>query len=330
MKVQIQPNHADHISGYKDEYLQQMFDNELVIVQPKYDGERMLIHFDGPNIYCTSRRISKKTNEFTELQDKLQDLVKVYRQSNLNLKYTVLDCECYSKDWSTIVGILHSLPERAKELAKINIPHFAVFDCLFYDGVDLRNSQYCGRLCYAIEIIQKINYEPLHLVQFMNKDYKPSSKLTDWLPISSKEDWQQCMENAIKSGFEGVVIKSVNRKYYEKGASLKCKKFETLDVVVYSYKPGNGKYANMIGALEIGYYEPTTDSIIRIGNVNCSTDEEREKWTTNWESMKYSVIEVKCQEITNKSLRHPVYLRLREDKNYKECTRETILRNKSI
>lgn len=126
---QIQPNHADHISYYKDKYLQDMFENEPVIAQPKYDGERMLIHFDGNHVYCTSRRISKLTGKFTENQDKLPFLCKKY-ESSVHFEYTVLDCECYSKDWSTIVGILHSLPERAFELQAVNSPCFAVFDCL--------------------------------------------------------------------------------------------------------------------------------------------------------------------------------------------------------
>ena len=36
---QIQPNHADHISCYRDEYLDEMFENESVVAQLKYDGE---------------------------------------------------------------------------------------------------------------------------------------------------------------------------------------------------------------------------------------------------------------------------------------------------
>ena len=43
---QIKPNHADHISGYKEKWLNELYEFEPVIAQPKYDGERMLIHFD--------------------------------------------------------------------------------------------------------------------------------------------------------------------------------------------------------------------------------------------------------------------------------------------
>ena len=56
------------------------------------------------------------------------------------------------------------------------------------------------------------------------------------------------------------------------------------------------------------------------------TDEERNMWRDHWTELKNSVIEVKCQEITEKSLRHPVFVRFREDKDYKMCTRNTIFK----
>ena len=69
---QIWPAHADHISHYKDAFLNDLFKNNNVVVQRKYDGERMLVHFNNGEVYCTSRRHSKKTNRFMENQDKSQ------------------------------------------------------------------------------------------------------------------------------------------------------------------------------------------------------------------------------------------------------------------
>ena len=320
---QLNPNHADHISGYKDKYLQDMFDNEAVIAQPKYDGERMLIHINHGDVYCTSRRFSKKTNRYMENQDKLAALRNACK--DLDLDYTVIDCECYAKNWSTIVGILHSLPERAEELQKTTTARFAVFDCLYYNGQDTRDLAYKDRLALADMIVNEIDYEPLHLVKFMN-DLHQVSNMYNATIIECEDDWKECMTNAIASGFEGVVIKSLNRKYYDKAASLKCKKFETIDCVVIDYKPGTGKYSNTIGALIVGYYDKDNDKFVRLSNVNCSTDEERNYWYEHWNKLKHSVIEVKCQEITDKSLRHPVYIRRRDDKDYTMCTRNTIFK----
>ena len=321
---QIWPAHADHICYYNDRFLQPMFKNEPVVAQPKYDGERMLVHFNKGEYYCTSRRHSKKTDRYMENQDKLP-VLELIADDLADLDYTVIDCECYAKDWSTIVGILHSLPERAIELQEKDKARFAAFDCIFYDGKDLRELPYAVRLSYLVKLIDKINYEPFHLVRFMN-DAHTIGEMQNATLIESTSDWQECMENAVNAGFEGIVIKSLLKKYYDKGAILKCKKFETIDCVVIGFQDGRGKYENSIGALEIGYYDKAKNDFVKISNVNCGTDAEREAINNCKLKYLYKVVEVKCQEITDKSLRHPVFVRFRDDKDYTMCTKDTIFK----
>lgn len=325
--LQIQPNHADHISEYKDEYLRNMFEREPVVTQLKYDGERMLMHIVGSYVFCTSRRFSKKTGRYMENQDKLPMLKeKIARFANTNpLAYTVLDCECYADTWAEAVGVLHSLPARAAELCKTTNIRFAVFDCLYENGEDIRDKQYLDRLFAARRVIEQLDFPQIHLVKFMDANQQICD-VTKAATINCQEDWQRAMQNAIANRFEGVVIKSLTRKYYDKGASLKCKKFETLDLIVCDKQQGTGKYANTIGALWVGYYDPMSDNIVKVSKVNCSTDAERNYWRDNWDKLVGTVIEVKCQEVTEKSLRHPVYVRRRPDKNPKECTKETIFK----
>lgn len=334
--IQIQPNHADHISGYKESFIQKMMNDSVVVAQPKYDGERLLLTIDHGKVYCTSRRHSKKTNCFTRLEQNLpllKEVVAKFGDCFEDFDYTVLDCECYCKDWSTVVGILHSLPERAIELQKEDIPHFAVFDCLWLDGKDVRDESYLTRFMYASQIVDALMYEPIHMVPLMNKtedgwitkEFYPEF-ITNTNRISKYEDLTPCMNAAIDLGFEGIVIKSFDLKYYDKGASLKCKKFETVDCVVCGYQEGRGKYEGSVGALEIGYYDTSTNKVVKISKVNCGTDEDRANWNANREALLNTVVEVKCQEITEKSLRHPVLIRRRPDKDYKMCTKETIFK----
>ena len=307
MILQIKPNHADHISSYTDKYLNSMFESETIVAQRKYDGERMLIHFDNGKTYCTSRRIGKN-GLFTQNEDKIINLPTLQ-----NIGYTVIDCECYAANWSEIVGVLHSLPERAHTLQKNGVKvKFAVFDCLFFDDTDIRDAAYLERLYRAIDVVEALNMNNMSVVESTQ--------------VISKENAMEFMQVALSEGFEGCVIKSLERAYYDKGASLKCKKFETVDCVVCGYQNGNGKYANTIGALEIGYYDEKNDKFIPISKVNCGTDAERELWNIHRKEWLHSVIEVKCQEITNKSLRHPVYIRRRDDKDYKMCTKDTIFK----
>ena len=61
---QLAPNHAEHVSYYNDKFLLPMYKDEVVVAQPKYDGERMLIHINNGEVACTSRRFSKKTGQY--------------------------------------------------------------------------------------------------------------------------------------------------------------------------------------------------------------------------------------------------------------------------
>lgn len=330
---QIQPNHADHISYYREDFLKEMLTKEVVIAQPKYDGERMLIHFDGPNVYCTSRRFSKKTDRYMENQDRLpylkEDAMNKFIEREYcgyEIGYTVLDCECYAKNWSEAASVLHSLPERAKELQDTSIEiKYAVFDCLFFDGQDLRDRPYIERLEYMYQALNIFNCRNLKATAFMASSLELTHIARAYNLIELK-DVDILMNAAINRGYEGIVIKSLSKTYYEKAASLKCKKFETVDCVVIDYQQGRGKYENTIGALIVGYYDKDKNDFVQISKVNCSTDVERDWWRDNWESAKHSVIEVKCQEITDRSLRHPVYIRRRDDKTFDMCTRETIFK----
>lgn len=309
---QILPAHADHITYYKEKFINELFNKGIVVVQKKYDGERMLVHFNKDETYCTSRRISKKTGYYMENQDKIKDL------PHLNLDYTVIDCEFYGDTWADAVGILHSLPERALQLQENITTKFAVFDCLFFDGTDVRNQPYEVRLQYVHQILNILNYQlndfRFHFVeQFrVNNIYEAYAK--------AQEQWDE--------GYEGIVMKSYLLSYYDKGMMLKIKRNETLDVVVCGYQEGNGKYKGLVGALYVGYYDKDTNNIVKISKVNCGTDEDRKMWKKWFDEGTAigKVIEVKCQEITDKSLRHPVYLRLRNDKSKEMCTKETIFK----
>lgn len=345
---QLQPTHADHISGYdwtnKKGYnaIDDMLEKEVVIAQRKYDGERILMHFNHDEFYMTSRRKSKKNNNcYTEVQDNFP-----FYKKDIGLDYTVLDGELFAdipdgnegfkNDWSTIVGIIHSLKDRALELQKNPNVHvkYAVFDCLFYDGKDIRDLPYFERVKYAMEVVHKwhTNTSTLMLDKstfHMTEDDTSSMFFVKNILVTNKEALYRIRDEYIDKGYEGIVVKSMNRKYYDTGAYIKAKRFETKDIVVYGFDYGNGKYSNTVGALKCGYYDEKTDSIIHVTDVNCGTDKDRDEWLQGFKdgSRMNGVIEVKCQQITKTSLRHPVYMRYRKDKDYKMCTKDTIFEN---
>lgn len=306
---QLQPSYAYHVEYVKEKNIKRLFSTNQMIAQKKYDGERLLVHFDNGNTYCTSRRISKKTNRFNELQDNLPTF-----HATLDLDYTVLDGEIYSKDWSTVAGITKSLPERSLLLQQENEAKYAAFDCLFFDGEDVRELPYFERLELAKIVIKQLN--------------KPHMHITESTPVNSREHGILLMDEYIKQGFEGAVLKHLNMTYDEKYAILKLKKSITIDCVVYDKVQGNGKYTDTAGALSLGYYDPETKEIVHITQCSPGSDADRNNWRDSWEELKLSVVEVKCQELTKTSMRHPVIVRIRHDKTYEMCIRETIFTNK--
>lgn len=310
---QIWPAHASHISHFNEKFINELFKDD-VVVQRKYDGERMLVHFNGNEVYCTSRRISKKTGHYTENQDCLINLPTL-----AGIGYTVLDCEFYSDTWADAVGVLHSLPERAHMLLETTSVKFAVFDCIFYNGQDLRDLPYSERLKYVFKVLSYIN-DDMHDYRF---------HFVEQFRVYNVEEAYKIAKDYWDAGKEGVVLKPLNKTYYDSGMMIKIKRTETLDCVVCGYQEGRGKYEGVVGALYIGYYDKESNNVVKISKVNCGTDEDRRWWKAQFDAgTAYGrVIEVKCQEVTDSSLRHPVYLRLREDKAKEDCTKDTIFKS---
>lgn len=76
-------------------------------------------------------------------------------------------------------------------------------------------------------------------------------------------------------------------------------------------------------SLQIGAYKDGV--LIPIGTVSSGlTDELRREITEHPENIIGSVVECACMEVTEDSLRHPIFLRIRTDKNPASCTFKTI------
>lgn len=329
--AQITPAHADHISGYDwtskkgVNRVDEMLSSERVVVQTKHDGERMKMHFLPDGVVMDSRRISKKTGMFKQCQSNFPQFesIRLVDESGKPLGETVIDGELKAvrdghDSWSDIVGVIHSLKERAIELQKsgeFEVKYMA-FDCVMADGEDISDEPYEIRLSALSRVLSMV----------WATHPQCGIEIVECKPVTAKAEIYEARDAAISQGYEGVVIKSLERGYHDKGAYLKAKKFETKDVVVYGYDEGRGKYVGTVGALKLGYYDPETGSIVHVTDCNCGTDEDRAMWKKGLDdgTLLNAVIEVKCQEITDKSLRHPVYMRLRADKDYKMCTKDTI------
>lgn len=116
---------------------------------------------------------------------------------------------------------------------------------------------------------------------------------------------KELMETYVSKGYEGLVIRN--------GAKwLKVKPKETADVRITGLQAGTKKYTGMLGAFLTEYGKVGTGF----------TDEQRE--ALNDEDLIGSIIEVEYMELTpGGKMRHPRFIRLREDKDTESLPWET-------
>lgn len=127
------------------------------------------------------------------------------------------------------------------------------------------------------------------------------------------ESWaeQKLVELAAAKGLEGYVLKSMNYVGW-----CKVKAEETVDCVVTGVEPGKGKYDGLVGSLEGSVYRD--GELVVVANVSGMTDDERKAMSVNDAGR---VFEVAYQYVGAKGkLRHPRFVRWRDDKPAKECT----------
>lgn len=115
---------------------------------------------------------------------------------------------------------------------------------------------------------------------------------------------------AKSEGWEGLVFKMANYRGWYK------LKFEwTVDVVITGLKDGVGLHSGLIGSVSVAVWKGK--ELLEIGWASGFDEDQRSELS---ESDIGRVIEVKCQGIIRDRLRHPRFVRWRDDKEASECT----------
>jgi bifunctional non-homologous end joining protein LigD len=283
------------------------FNRSNWIFEEKYDGVRMLAYKEGKKVSLISRNAIDRTARYPNIAEAV---------ARLKADTLALDGEIviFDADKVSRFQFLQNGDGR---------PTFAVFDCVYRDGKDLRKIPLAERRI-ALEA-----------------SMKPSSNLI--LSARLDPDGIKAFEIAKKRGFEGLIAKDLSSQYVSgrSPAWLKVKVRKEDEFVIGGFTEPSGA-RHFFGALLLGIYRH--GKLEYVGKVGTGFNEETLKFLhKKFISLKRAstpftsdvrerdatfiapklVAQIGYTEWTSDGkLRHPVYLGLRDDKEPKDVTRQ--------
>lgn len=277
------------------------------VYEEKYDGIRILAYKEGQEISLITRNDVNRTNDFPKIATAI---------SGLKASTLLLDGEVVIFDERGVSRF--QLLQRRSGDAK-----YALFDCLFVNGRDLRSAPLSVR----------------------RENLESAVKFGNVLLLSARlaENGFEAFRVSQRRGFEGVVAKDASSPYVE-GRSrywLKVKVRQEEEFIIGGYTPPAGSRKHF-GALLLGAYE---QGVLRyVGKVGTGFDEttlgslfrkfqplkRQESPFVPSPRIKNAtflspklVAQISFTEWTRDGkLRQPVFLGLREDKSPKEVVFE--------
>jgi bifunctional non-homologous end joining protein LigD len=273
------------------------------VFEEKYDGVRILAYKEGSSITLLTRNDIDRTQAFAPIAEALK---------KLNPRTLLLDGEVIVVDKKGV--------SRFQFLQRgMGRPQYAIFDCLYVEGKDLRKQPLRTRR------------------EALERSVKPASPLL--LAKRLSPNGLAAFEIASRKGFEGIVAKRVTSPYISGRSSewLKVKVHQEEEFVIGGFtKPaGSRKY---FGALLLGIH--SGGKLRYVGKVGTGFDEDTlrelhhkfQRLVTKENPFSAPIKEkgamflrpelvaqISFSEWTGDGrLRQPVFLGLREDKAAKE------------
>jgi bifunctional non-homologous end joining protein LigD len=279
------------------------------LYEEKYDGYRILAYKEGRRVTLLSRNAKDRTAHF----DAIAEAVSALPHETL-----LLDGEVVAFDGRG-VSRFQLLQNLAQKL------HYAVFDCLYVDGRDLRADPLAARRTE----LEKILGKPV------------GKRPTLFASARLAADGLKAYEIAKRKGFEGVIAKDRSSRYVEgrSGKWLKFKVKQEDEFIIVGYTAPAGAREHF-GALLLAAHEKNTLKFV--GKVGTGFSQEslaklfgkfqplvrakptvvdppRERDVT-WLAPRL-VAQIAYGEWTDdRKLRQPVFLGLRDDKRAGEVT----------
>ncbi len=293
---------------------EEAFDGDDWIFETKYDGYRALAQVVAGKTELISRNGNSFTKKYAAIAESFDGL---HNDLIIDGEVVVEDPEGKSHfQWLQLYG---DSPKKGKL-------KFYAFDILYFNGFDLRGL-------------------PLMTRKKILEAVLPKSDNIGLSPFTENKG-KDAFDAAGKAGGEGIIAKKKNSHYAEGKRTkdwLKIKAISEQEMVIGGFTDPNGSRKGL-GALLCGYYDKDK-KLIYAGKVGTGFTEgilselraqldklirkttpfkavPREERHAHWVDPKL-VAQLRFSEWTDTgSMRHPVYLGLREDKAAKDVTRE--------
>ncbi len=304
-----------------------------LLYEPKWDGFRGLIAWDGETVEIGSRGAKPLTRYFPELVEAIPELLPGPCLLDGEIVVATGPQGSQRLDWEALSQRIHPAASRVATLAASTPAMFIAFDLLAVGDDDLLAEPFESRRTRLEALLASVEH-PLHITR-TTRDHDAAVR------------WLAEFEGA---GLDGVIAKPLTQPYAPgKRTLFKIKHARTADVVALGYrvhKSGSG-----VGSLLVGLYG--ADGVLRqVGGVAAWSDarrqelvEELDPWverddsgeavTAEGERSRFSggkdvsfvrlrperVLEVRYDQLEGARFRHTVqFERWRPDRDARSCT----------
>lgn len=227
-----------------------------LLFEPKWDGFRALVAWDGEEVVIGSRGAKPLTRYFPELVDAVSRLLP--GPCLLDGEIVVADGEAGSQrlQWEILSQRIHPAASRVTMLSETHPAMFVAFDLLAQGDTELLEVPFGERRAALEKLLAEVPH-PIHLTR----------TTTD---PAVAERWLAEFEGA---GLDGVVAKPLAAPYAPgKRTMFKIKHARSADVVALGYrvhKSGSG-----VGSLLVGLYDDA-GTLHQVGGVAAWSDARR-------------------------------------------------------
>ena len=289
----------------------------------KIDGSRLQVHKWGTQTWIFSRRGVEKSQTLPEIVE----IAKKFNAQSCIVDGEVLAVDQNGNPLPFQVMLERTVPreltpeELAERMEKVRVTYRA-FDILFLNGRDLMSLPLSERRKYLVEVV-------------------PPEYLAEGIECQNEVELMRFYDEALKKGFEGIVVKDLNSPY-EIGQRtytwLKLKpERDTIDCTIVKALYGKGRRAGLYSSFLLAVRDPKEKRLYTIGKVSNLPEQTMDALATIVERTKTNeddegvfvkptvVVEVTYQEIqetdeytSGYALRVPKIVRFRTDKTIEE------------